>query len=207
MNSITRRVLLILGAALILGVVIAGTAAAQSGGRSFRMLRPEDAPQDCLEDAIGDVAIRSFGPVEIMTVGIQGMPPNKTFNLFVTQLPREPYGIAWYQGDIRTNEDGNGVGYFVGRFNAETFAVAPDPGGSAPEIHKEGPFPDASENPQFDPIHTFHLTLWFDSPRAAIQSGCPGDVTQFNGKHRAGIKALSTFNFPNDSGPLRSIEP
>ncbi len=141
-----------------------------------------------------------------MTVGIQGMPPNKTFNLFVTQLPREPYGIAWYQGDIRTNEDGNGVGYFVGRFNAETFAFAPA-SGSAPVIHDDGRFQDASTNPKFAPIHTFHLTLWFDSPRAAEESGCPGDVTQFNGEHRAGIKALSTRNFPADSGPLRSIEP
>ena len=134
------------------------------------------------------------------------MPPSTTFDLFVTQLPQEPYGIAWYQGDIRTNSNGNGTGYFVGRFNAETFAFAPD-SGSAPVVHDGGPFPDASTNPTFAPIHTFHLTLWFDSPRAAEEAGCPDTVTQFNGKHRAGIKALSTRNFPADSGPLRSIEP
>ncbi len=206
MNSITRRVLLILGAALILGVVIAGTAAAQSGGRSFRMLRPENAPQDCLEDAIGDVAIRSFGPVEIMTVGIQGMPPNKTFNLFVTQLPREPYGIAWYQGDIRTNEDGNGVGYFVGRFNAETFAVAPDRWFGAGNSQRRS-LPGCLREPAVRPDTHLPPDVVVRLAQGGHSIGCPGDVTQFNGKHRAGIKALSTFNFPNDSGPLRSIEP
>ena len=171
----SRRIALILGAILILVVLLVGTAAAQSQGRSFRILRPVAAPARMPRGgkrAIGDVAIRSFGPVEVMTVGIQGMPPSTTFDLFVTQLPQEPYGIAWYQGDIRTNSNGNGYGYFVGRFNAETFAFAPD-SGSAPVVHDGGPFPDASTNPTFAPIHTFHLTLWFDSPKAAEEAGCP----------------------------------
>ncbi len=206
MNSIPRRVALILGAILLVGVLIAATAAAQSNRKSFKILRPVAAPQGCLKNARGDVDIRSLGPVEILTVGVKGMPPNRTFNLFVTQLPQEPYGIAWYQGAIRTNGNGNGERNFVGRFNVETFAVAPDKG-SAPVIDDDGPFPDASKNPQFDPIHTYHLTLWFESPGAAEESGCPGTVFPFDGDHRAGIKALSTRNFPDAKGPLRSIKP
>ena len=206
MNSIPRRMPLILGAILVLGVLLAGTVAAQSKNSSFRMVRPMAAPQGCLEDARGEVAIRSLGPVEILTVGVKGLPPKSTFDLFVTQLPNDPFGIAWYLGDIETNAHGTGKGRFVGRFSEETFAIAPG-SGSAPTVHENGPFPDAETNPPFDPIHTYHLGLWFDSPEAATAAGCLGTVTPFNGEHRAGIKALSTRNFPDAEGPLRSIEP
>ena len=50
-------------------------------------------------------------------------------------------------------------------------------------------------NPATEPIHTFHLGLWFGSPAAAQAAGCPNTVTRFNGDHRAGIQALSTRNF------------
>jgi len=47
------------------------------------------------------------------------------------------------------------------------------------------------------------------SPRTVGQhlTGCPDTVTPFNGEHRAGIKALSTRNFPDDRGPLREVAP
>jgi hypothetical protein len=54
----------------------------------------------------------------------------------------------------------------VGRFNIETFIVAQPPGGQpAPVVHNQPPFPDASTNPATEPIHTYHLGLWFGSPR------------------------------------------
>lgn len=204
MKSRSRRIALILGAALILGVFLAGAAMARP--TSFKILRPVGGPEGCLENARGEVAIRSLGPVEVMTVGVKGLPPRTTFDLFVLQLPREPFGIAWYQGDIRTDAEGRGEGRFIGRFSEETFAIAPDVG-SAPVVHDDGPFPDASSNPEFAPIHMHHLGLWFNSRRAAEEAGCPDTITPFNGKHRAGIKALSTRQFPDDQGPLRSITP
>jgi hypothetical protein len=133
----------------------------------------------------------------------KGLPPNTKFDLFVLQLPKEPYGIAWYEGDVETNAKGRGEERYIGRFNAETFAMAPE-SGSAPVVHGGA---DASANLTFKPIHTYHLGLFFDSPGAARQGGCPGTITPFNGEHRAGIKALSTRNFPDDKGPLRRIAP
>ena len=200
------RMLLVLGTILALGIVLAGTAVAGGKNTSFRVVRPVAAPSGCLEGASGGVAIRSLGPVEVMTVRVENLPPNTKFNLFVLQLPKEPFGIAVYEGDIETNANGQGKGRFIGRFNAETFVMAPDTG-PAPVVHGGGSHPGASTNPPFAPIHTFHLGLFFDSPGAARRGGCPDTVTPFNGEHRAGIKALSTRNFPDDRGPLREVAP
>jgi hypothetical protein len=48
---------------------------------------------------------------------------------------------------------------------------------------------------------------WFNSPTDALNAGCPGAVTRFNGDHNAGVQALSTRNFPNLEGPLRQLTP
>jgi hypothetical protein len=95
---------------------------------------------------------------------------------------------------------------FLGRFNIETFIVAPGTG-PAPVVHNKRPFPDAHTNPATPPVHTFHLGLWFNSPRDAAAAGCPNTITPFNGDHTAGIQILSTRNFANDRGPLRQLMP
>jgi hypothetical protein len=115
-------------------------------------------------------------------VGAENLDPNTRFDLFLLQLPGRgggPFGIASYEGDIETNAQGDGRGVFIGRFNQETFTISPNRG-QAPVIHRDGLNPDA---PTAD------------------------DVTPFNGEHRAGIKALSTRNFPDRRGPLREVAP
>lgn len=139
-------------------------------------------------------------------MGASGLPPNTEFDFFVIQVPNSPFGLSWYQGDIETNANGNGHGHFVGRFSIETFIVAPGVA-SAPVVHDQGPFPDASSNPQTAPVHTFHLVLWFNDPADAVHAGCPGAVTPFNGDHNAGTQVLSTNNFADDQGPLRMVTP
>jgi hypothetical protein len=139
-----------------------------------------------------------------MHVEASGLPPKTEFDAFVIQLPNSPFGLSWYQGDLTTDEKGNGVADFVGRFSIETFIVAPN-SGPAPVVHRDGPFPDASVNPATAPVHTFHVGLWFGSPEAASAAGCPATATPFNRDHNAGIQALSTRNFSNDGGPLRSL--
>jgi hypothetical protein len=159
----------------------------------------------CLPNAKAKVEITSAGPVEIMDVTVEGLPANMDFDFFVIQVPKAPFGVSWYQGDIETNKQGRGHERFVGRFSIETFAVAP---GSAPApVVFNGPFPDASLNPPFNPIQMYHLGLWFNSPSDAQSAGCPGTVTPFNGEHNAGIQALNTSNFADDQGPLRSVHP
>jgi hypothetical protein len=158
----------------------------------------------CLPKASARVTIHSTGPVEIMHVLVTGLPPKTDFDFFVLQVPKAPFGMSWYQGDIETDRHGNGHGTFVGRFSIETFVVAP---GSAPApVVFNGPFPDASLNPPTNPIQMYHLGLWFNSPADAQKAGCPGTVTPFNGEHDAGIQVLNTSNFRDDFGPLRNVK-
>ena len=175
----------------------------------FNMIRSTAAINcNCLQRARGEVTVVSRGATEEMTVEVQGLPPNTEFDFFVLQIPNAPFGLAWYQGDIETNNLGQGHQRFRGRFNIETFIVAQPPGDQpAPQVHNTRPFPDASMNPATEPIHTYHLGLWFGSPQDALAAGCPGAVTRFNGEHNAGIQVLSTRNFPITFGPLRQLRP
>jgi len=184
-----------------------GTAAANARFTSFSMVRSAVATNaQCLPDASAQVRIFSLGPVEAMDVSVSGLPANTEFDFFVIQVPNAPFGLSWYQGDIETNHSGRGHQTFIGRFSIETFAVAPGTA-PAPVVHSDGMFPDASSNPAFAPIHTYHLGLWFNSPADAVAAGCPGTQTPFNGDHTAGIQILSTRNFADDQGPLRKIMP
>jgi hypothetical protein len=159
----------------------------------------------CLADASAQVRIRSQGPVEVMDVSVHGLPPQTNFDVFVIQVPNAPFGLAWYQGDLETNQYGRGHQTFVGRFNEETFIVAPG-SATAPVVHHDA-FPDAQTNPPTGPVHTFHIGVWFNSPADAVKAGCPGDVTPFNGEHNAGIQALSSRNFLDAQGPLLNVKP
>lgn len=203
------RVLLVLGAALLIAGAVVVPARAAVNATSFPLARSGAVQNaNCALQASGQVSIVSLGPVEVMDVSVSGLPPNSEFDLFVTQLPNPPFGLSWYQGDVETDAQGRGSQRFLGRFNIETFFVAPQPGNAiAPVIHSQPPFPDQSSNPPFGPIHTFHLGLWFGSPAVAQAAGCPATVTPFNGEHNAGIQVLSTRNFPNDQGPLRQVTP
>lgn len=58
-----------------------------------------------------------------------------------------------------------------------------------------------------NPVHTFHLGLWFNDPADAVKAGCAGSVTPFNGDHNAGTQVLSTRNFDDAQGPLRMLIP
>jgi hypothetical protein len=201
---------LILATAVVLAVVTTPLAARGAGDPStirFSMVRSAAAEAaGCLANARARVRIESIGPVENMRVRVRGLPPLTEFEFFVIQVPNAPFGLAWYQGEIVTNDEGRGAGRFVGRFNNETFIVAPGVA-PAPVVHDQPPFPDASQNPATAPVHTFHLGLWFDDPADAAAAGCPSGVTPFNGSHNAGLQILSTRNFADDQGPLRQLGP
>ena len=173
---------------------------------SFKMVRSPglSGSASCAPDATASVLIKDAGPVQVMTVGVKGLPANTDFDFFVIQVPNKPFGMSWYQGDIETNRKGTGRGTFIGRFSIETFVVAP---GSAPApVTFNGPFPDASANPPTNPIQMYHLGLWFNSPTDAANAGCPNTVTPFNGEHDAGVQVLNTSNFPDQEGPLENVQ-
>ena len=66
--------------------------------------------------------------------------------------------------------------------------------GVSQQLVFHGPFPDASLNPAFNPVQMYRQGLWFNSPKDATAAGCAGATTPFNGKHDAGVQALSTRN-------------
>jgi hypothetical protein len=193
-------------AAVGAGVMGATGANASSPTNKFLLHRsPGIVAAGCVPNAKAVVSIRNDGPVEVMTVKAEGLPPNRDFDLFVIQKPNAPFGVSWYQGDLETGPDGRASGTFVGRFNEETFAIAPGTA-PAPKVHSS-PIPDATSNPPFGPIHTFHLGLWFNSAKAAAQVGCPNATTPFNGEHNAGVQVLNTDQFPDLAGPIGRLKP
>jgi hypothetical protein len=157
--------------------------------------------------ARGTVTVHSIGTVEIMKVKVEGLPPNTDFDLFVIQVPNAPFGLSWYQGDIETDANGRGSGEFVGRFSIETFIVAP---GIAPApadpFTEPGSIPDATQNPATNPVQTYHIGLWFNSPADVVKAGGPNTITPFNGEHDAGVQVLNTSEFPETSGPLEQVK-
>jgi hypothetical protein len=182
----------------------AGTASAEDENHiRFNMVVSKGA-STCLPDATGIVQVASHGNAEDMYVIVWGLPPNTDFDLFVIQVPNAPFGLAWYQGDLHSDDEGVAIQHVRGIFSVETFTVAPN-AASAPAVFAGGQFPDAATNPAFNPIQMYHLGLWFDSPADAQQAGCSGAVTPFNGQHNAGIQVLNTSNFPDTAGPLSQL--
>ena len=210
MPKLSKRISAVAGAAFLAAAggaaVGAGNSDAAVTQATFHMVRSSAAVgANCLKGADATVTIQSQGPVEVMKVSADHLPPNTDFDFFVIQVPNAPFGISWYQGDLESNSAGQANGTFIGRFSIETFAVAPNPPAPAPQVFNSPPFPDAAQNPAFNPVQMYHLGLWFNSPKDATTAGCPGATTPFNGEHNAGVQAMSTRNFPDQAGPLRQI--
>jgi hypothetical protein len=197
------RKLSIIAVLSLLVVALAAAAAFAGDDTSFKMVRSQAAvDNDCLEGAKANVDVRTTPTdQQILDVTVNHAPKNTEFELFVTQQPNSPFGVSWYQADFVTNNQGQGEVRARGIFSEELFAFAPGVV-KAPHVDNQ----DTEKNPKFDPVHTFHLGLWFGSPEEAEDAGCPDTVTAFDGDHEVGIQAFSTRNFPNLKGPLGNIK-
>lgn len=212
MSRTSRLAAAVVGAAAVCAVAVGAASASSSSlvaskSTTFAMVRSTGVvAAGCLPNAHASVTVRTNdqvgGQTEIMKITAGGLPANTEFDVFIIQVPDAPFGIAWYQGDLQTNSSGNGASTFVGRFSQETFAVAPGTA-PAPTVHPG----DANSNPAFAPVHMYHVGFWFGSPTAAAAAGCPNAQTPFNGDHTAGIQAMSTTQFPDLRGPLRTFKP
>jgi hypothetical protein len=157
--------------------------AAAGDSTVFNMVKSAGAVSCLKATAGGRVTISDLGPVQNMHIEVFSLPANTDFTLFVITTPTAPFVPAWYQGDLTTNADGRGVVDVTGIFSDETFILNPGPVA----------------------IQTDHLGMWFADPVDAINAGCSGTVTPFDGDHNAGIQVLNTSNFPAANGPLRRI--
>jgi hypothetical protein len=193
----TKRMILAAAAVFAFSSAVLPLRADDDNSVHFKMVVSAGA-KTCLPNASASVRITANGPNQDLRVSAQGLPPSTTFTLFVLQLPKAPFGVAWYQGDVETDKYGRGSARLTGIFSDETFAHAPG-SGAAPVLHSQ----DATLGPIFNPVHMFHLGMWFDAAEDAAKAGCPATVTPFNGDHTAGIQVLNTSNFPDDQGPLR----
>src|SRR5215217_3435420 len=197
-----RRIIVPVILALLV-VALAAAAAFAVDSTTFKMVRSQAAvANDCLKGAKANVDVRTTATdQQVMDVSVNHAPKNTEFELFVTQQPNSPFGISWYQADFTTNNQGQGEVRARGIFSEELFVFAPGVV-KAPQVDD----PDAKKNPEFKPVHTFHLGLWFGSPEEADDAGCSDTVTPFDGDHEAGIQAFSTRNFRNLKGPLGEIQ-
>ena len=158
----------------------------------------------CLPNAKGVVIDHTFGNVENLNVTVSGLPANTDFVLFIIQVPNSPFGLAWYNGDILTDDTGTGVINAVGRFNIGTFIfsmgavpsrnVFPSPPAVVPNS-TTGALTNGA-------VQIYHLGIWFNTPEDAAKAGCPDTATPFTSDHRAGIQVLNTATFPDNEGPL-----
>jgi hypothetical protein len=173
----------------------------------FPLVRSAGAVKaNCLPHARGIVRVTP-GPLnDLMEVAVAALPPETDFDLFVTQLPNAPFGVAWYQSDLHTDDEGHAYVQVRGIFDVETFSLSlgGPSGGEDPTQNLSGPAV-TDTNAVFRPTHQYHLGLWFNSPDDAAKAGCPAAVTPFNGEQHAGIQALSTRTFPDNQGPLSLV--
>ena len=189
----------VLSVTLALAVAGAGNAGAQAqtprqtcSGSTMRRSAAVTAA-GCLPNAVAKVTVKSLGEFEIMSVSGDRSSAQHGLRLVRDSDFRTRRSVCrGTRATWRAIPWGALQGTFIGRFNEETFIVAPGTG-AAPVVHNA----DAATNPPTAPVHTFHVGLWFNSPAEAMAAGCPNTVTPFNGEHHAGIQALST----NHSGP------
>ncbi len=110
-----------------IGQTTAGHGVRSDAGVNFQLQRSAGAvAADCFEGAVATVNVQPAGQVENMTITAHHLVPNSEYDVFVIQVPNSPFGVSWYQGDLESDAAGNAVGHYAGRFNIETFAVAPD---------------------------------------------------------------------------------
>jgi hypothetical protein len=121
---------------------------------------------------------------DLMVLTASGLPPNTGFDMFLVEhSPLDPctfpgFGFGWYQSDLQSNSNGQAAVTVRGIFDQETFI----------------------ENPAdlFNPIHTFNVGFWFNSPDEEAQV-CPSATpakTPFNGEQNAGLLAMITQGEP-----------
>jgi hypothetical protein len=165
------------------------------------------ANTNCPFNPHAQVTDHTLGTVENLEVLVWGLPKDTDFVIFNIQVPNAPFGLAWYNGDILTDQNGIGVTNIVGRFNIGTFVVslAALP---SPQVFTNPPFPDSKTGADTNgPVQIYHLGIWFNDPNDAKKAGCTNvTTTPFTSNHQAGPQVLNTGTYPDNKGPLLQLQ-
>lgn len=166
--------------AFIGSMLIFTVQAQNSAPLRFNLTPASNAIGNCLPDATARVTVspkEDTRGVDTLELKAEGLVPNTTFAVFLTELPVAPFGAVQYIGDFTTNAAGRGS-LRVDTIVEEAFSstlVGSD------RVRKE----------------LNHVVIWFADPVA--DDFCPSPAsavtTPFDGDGQAGVAALSSKNF------------
>jgi len=188
--------------ALALGVLGVGpafsraTPAKKVKETTFKLF-PNQAFVQCLQAPDGKAKVSATvtrGSVnDTLTLKLTGFLPDLDFDLFTVEKSNQNadgspvegftnFGLAWYQSDIKTKDDGKGNVTIKTILLDQIFGFDPAVA--------------------LNPTNTFHVGFWFNNPDDAVPCGFSG-FTPFNGEHHAGPLAFITRpDATFDLGPL-----
>jgi len=142
---------------------------------SFHLVPASAAIATCLPHAAATVTVfpkEETRGVDTLILRAQGLRPNTTFAVFLTQMPVPPFGAVEYIGDFTTNAAGRG------------------------SVHVDAIIDEAFAFNNITGIRTDlnHIVFWFADP-AADEDCVPGSApTHFDGDGEAGVAAMSSQN-------------
>jgi hypothetical protein len=160
----------------LLAVLATGHAAHAQGPSRFNLVPASAAIAACLPNASATVAVfpkEDIRGVDTLDLHAEGLRPNTTFALFLTQMPVPPFGAVQYIGDFTTNAAGRGS-VRVDAIVDEAFAFN----------NITGVRTDLN-----------HIVFWFADP-ADDEDCLPGSaLAHFDGDGESGVAAMSSKNF------------
>ena len=174
----TRHSLLLAIATLGLTLMFNLAAAHAQGSRPsrFNLVPASDPIAACLPNAAATVAVfprEDIRGVDTLDLHAEGLRPNTTFAVFLTEMPVPPFGAVQYIGDFTTNAAGRG------------------------HVRIDAIIDEAFAFNNIIGIRTDlnHIVFWFADP-ADDEDCVPGSAPgHFDGDGASGVAAMSSKNF------------
>ena len=177
-NIMKRHYLSLAIAAFGLTLILNPVAAHAQGLRPSRFnLVPASGPiAACLPNAAATVTVfpkEDVRGVDTLDLHAEGLRPNTTFAVFLTEMPVPPFGAVQYIGDFTTNAAGRG------------------------HVRIDAIIDEAFAFNNITGIRTDlnHIVFWFADP-ADDEDCVPGSApAHFDGDGQSGVAAMSSKNF------------
>lgn len=118
---------------------------------------------------------------DTLSLRAAGLPAFAALDLYITELPHAPFGLAWPLSMLQADAQG------IASVQVQTTVLQASGLAGTPRT-------------------AAHLAIFFDDPNDADPcfGGAGAPVTAFNAAHHAGPAVLATTGFPDAAGPLRA---